>query len=523
MAGPRGRHQAGQRLPLANIPLGTTVHNVELRPGPRRPARPQRRRGDPADGEGRRLRAAQAALGRAAPRARSRAAPRSARSATSSTRTSRIGKAGPHALARAAAARARHRHEPGRPPARRRRGALEGQPSADAVGQADQGLQDAAQQAHRPLHRPAAEASRRSDSVARSVKKGPFVDVHLLKKVRGDDRVRREAGREDLVAALDDHARHGRASRSPCTTDASSSRCSSPRTWSVTSSASSRRRARSTATPATARRKVEGGSAPPRPAERGSSDGSARVQHSSRASRAQKARLVVDLIRGKTVEEALGILEFTPKRAARMVAKTLRSAVANAETRPAGRRRRALREARLRSTRARRRSASCRARMAAPPRVLKRTQPHHRRGRRAPQGRGGLIVGQKVHPKGFRLGVIESWDSRWFAQRTTRAAARGHQAPQLPEEAPLPRRHLEDRDRARRQQGEDQHPHRAAGHRDRQEGRRDREAQAGARQAHAQGDASSTSTRCAGPTSTRSSWPRTSRCSSSAASPSAAR
>jgi small subunit ribosomal protein S3 len=26
-------------------------------------------------------------------------------------------------------------------------------------------------------------------------------------------------------------------------------------------------------------------------------------------------------------------------------------------------------------------------------------------------------VGQKVHPKGFRLGVIENWDSRWFARR----------------------------------------------------------------------------------------------------------
>jgi len=26
-------------------------------------------------------------------------------------------------------------------------------------------------------------------------------------------------------------------------------------------------------------------------------------------------------------------------------------------------------------------------------------------------------VGQKVHPKGFRLGVIETWDSRWFARR----------------------------------------------------------------------------------------------------------
>jgi len=46
---------------------------------------------------------------------------------------------------------------------------------------------------------------------------------------------------------------------------------------------------------------------------------------------AQKARLVVNLIRGKSVEDALGILEYTPKRGARLVAKTLRSAVANAE------------------------------------------------------------------------------------------------------------------------------------------------------------------------------------------------
>jgi len=45
----------------------------------------------------------------------------------------------------------------------------------------------------------------------------------------------------------------------------------------------------------------------------------------------QKARLVVDMIRGRKVEEALSVLDFTPKKAARIVAKTLRSAVANAE------------------------------------------------------------------------------------------------------------------------------------------------------------------------------------------------
>ena len=26
-------------------------------------------------------------------------------------------------------------------------------------------------------------------------------------------------------------------------------------------------------------------------------------------------------------------------------------------------------------------------------------------------------MGQKTHPKGFRLGITESWDSRWFAGR----------------------------------------------------------------------------------------------------------
>jgi large subunit ribosomal protein L22 len=44
----------------------------------------------------------------------------------------------------------------------------------------------------------------------------------------------------------------------------------------------------------------------------------------------QKGRLVADLIRGKQVEEALLILRFTPKKAARILSKTLRAAIANA-------------------------------------------------------------------------------------------------------------------------------------------------------------------------------------------------
>ncbi len=45
----------------------------------------------------------------------------------------------------------------------------------------------------------------------------------------------------------------------------------------------------------------------------------------------QKARLVVDLIRGQRAEDALQTLRFTKKRIAREVEKTLRSAIANAE------------------------------------------------------------------------------------------------------------------------------------------------------------------------------------------------
>jgi len=45
---------------------------------------------------------------------------------------------------------------------------------------------------------------------------------------------------------------------------------------------------------------------------------------------AQKARLVVDMIRGKRVGEALAILRFTSKRAAGHIEKCLRSAIANA-------------------------------------------------------------------------------------------------------------------------------------------------------------------------------------------------
>ena len=50
---------------------------------------------------------------------------------------------------------------------------------------------------------------------------------------------------------------------------------------------------------------------------------------------AQKARLVVDLIRGRNAGEAINILRATNKRIAPAVEKVLRSAIANAENRSA--------------------------------------------------------------------------------------------------------------------------------------------------------------------------------------------
>ena len=50
---------------------------------------------------------------------------------------------------------------------------------------------------------------------------------------------------------------------------------------------------------------------------------------------ARKVRPLADLIRGKPADEALNILKFQPHRGARMLEKTLHSALANAEDRRA--------------------------------------------------------------------------------------------------------------------------------------------------------------------------------------------
>ena len=45
----------------------------------------------------------------------------------------------------------------------------------------------------------------------------------------------------------------------------------------------------------------------------------------------RKVKIVIDLIRGKSVDEALAIVKFTPKASSEIIEKLLKSAIANAE------------------------------------------------------------------------------------------------------------------------------------------------------------------------------------------------
>ncbi len=55
----------------------------------------------------------------------------------------------------------------------------------------------------------------------------------------------------------------------------------------------------------------------------------ARAVHKYIPTSPRKMRLVVDLIRGKGIEEAISILHFSPKHSAKEAEKTLRSAISN--------------------------------------------------------------------------------------------------------------------------------------------------------------------------------------------------
>ena len=131
----------------------------------------------------------------------------------------------------------------------------------------------------------------------------------------------------------------------------------------------------------------------------------------------RKMRLVIDLIRGKDVNEAYAILKFNKKLAAKQIAKTLKSAVANAEQKALKDNERFDPDA-LVVTKAivnggqplKRFTAAAQGR-ATP--IRKRTS--HVEIHVDIQGE--RVMGQKTHPIGLRLGIVKQSSSRWFATK----------------------------------------------------------------------------------------------------------
>ena len=168
---------------------------------------------------------------------------------------------------------------------------------------------------------------------------------------------------------------------------------------------------------------------------------------------AQKAGLVLALIRGKDVNQALATLKFTRKSIAEDISKVLRSAIANATNKegfsgdvdklfvsacyanqgPSAKR---VRPAPMgRAFRVLKRTAHLTVHVSERPEkvVAVGTTPGAEAPRPEARARNevgddaveksccsageGVIVGQKVHPVGFRLGFNKTWRSRWFADR----------------------------------------------------------------------------------------------------------
>ena len=131
----------------------------------------------------------------------------------------------------------------------------------------------------------------------------------------------------------------------------------------------------------------------------------------------RKVRAVADMIRGRSVDDAMSILRLQQRKAAHMLAKVLGSAIANAtenEKADADKlfvtnvfidggpvTRRWMARSMGRANRIRRRTSHVTVEVDVP-------ESKRRKGRQ---------MGQKTHPVGFRLGVIRGWSSKWYSEK----------------------------------------------------------------------------------------------------------
>ncbi len=126
----------------------------------------------------------------------------------------------------------------------------------------------------------------------------------------------------------------------------------------------------------------------------------------------QKACFVLDAIRGKDVQTALGIVNYNPRYASSLIEKLLKSAIANAENNNG------MNAENLYV-------AECYANKGP---TMKRIRPRAQgRAYRIEKRMSHITIvldekirrtnmGQKVNPHGLRVGVIKDWDSKWYAE-----------------------------------------------------------------------------------------------------------
>ena len=167
------------------------------------------------------------------------------------------------------------------------------------------------------------------------------------------------------------------------------------------------------------------------------------------------------------------------------------------------------------------RSASSRARWAgrSGSTSARATSPWSSSSERRRRPHGSESLSDRVparHHRGLAFALVRR-------QGLQEDAGRGPEDPQVPDEAPQPRRPLAHRDRAQGRQGRRRPVDRPSGHRHRQEGHRGRRPAQGPREARPGIPSRSTSSRSSGRSSTRRSSRRASPSSSRRASASAAR
>ena len=115
----------------------------------------------------------------------------------------------------------------------------------------------------------------------------------------------------------------------------------------------------------------------------------------------QKACFVLDAIRGKSLEEALGIVMYNPRYASSLIEKLLKSAAANAENNNG------MDPSKLYVE-------ECYANKGP---TMKRVHPRAQgRAYRIEKRMSHITVILNAH--GLRVGVIKDWDSKWYAEET---------------------------------------------------------------------------------------------------------